>query len=155
MLRSTDPCAAPRHVVRVVSRQTSESSPEVSAVTKILFIENDERTFQIRQCIARALSLGDVDLFHATDATDGLELIEELQPDVIVIDEEPGDECAMFLENVPAKHPPILVQSSNGGKGPLKRDVLYVPRCESLAALHETLITATRLARERGVTSIL
>jgi DNA-binding NarL/FixJ family response regulator len=121
-------------------------------VTKILFIDNDETAFQIRQCIARVLSqLPPIELFHACDATEGLSLLENLKPDVVILDDELNEERDLFLESLPGKHPPVLVQTQlPAPRTGAHREVTYMVKNESLEGIHQTLLVATTLATKLG-----
>lgn len=117
-------------------------------MTKILFIDSDEIAFQIRQCIVRALrELPPVELHHASDATEALSLLENIKPDVIVLDEEPVEESALFLDSLHGSHPPVVVQTVDEGKRTRQRpEVTYITKNDSLDGVHQTLLTATTLA---------
>jgi DNA-binding NarL/FixJ family response regulator len=120
----------------------------VGFMTKILFIDNDEMAFQIRQCVARVLSqLPPVELFHACDATEGLQLMENLKPDVVVLDDELPEERDLFIESVGRHHPPILVQTeSDRTKARKSQTVTYISKNPSLEGIHQTLLVATTIA---------
>ena len=118
-------------------------------MTRILFIDNDEMAFQIRQCMAKVLSqLPPVELFHANDATEGLALMEDLQPDVVILDDELPEERDLFLDSMTSIHPPVLVQTETE-KHPApnkKKQITYIEKNESLEGIHHTLLLATTLA---------
>lgn len=119
-----------------------------ASVTKILFVDNDEAGFQVRQCIARVLEkLPAMELFHANDATEALTLLDQLKPDVIVLDHEHEEEKCLFLESLSSNHPPVIVQSAEDSRPTTDRAglVRHVPRNDSLEGLHQTLILATSL----------
>lgn len=116
--------------------------------TKILFIDSDEAAFQIRQCVAQALSdLPPVELYHARDATEALAIMEKLQPDVVVLDEEEQGEKELFLDSLSINHPPIVMQVDEAEQAATKpqQEVTYVVRNESLEGIHETLMVAASL----------
>ena len=88
--------------------------------TKILFIDNDEPAFEVRQCMAKVLgSLPPVKLFHAKDATEALSMLDELKPDVVVLDDEQGAEK--------------------------DQSVTYIPKSDSLEGIHDTLVLITAI----------
>ena len=75
-------------------------------MTKILFIEEDLTTFEIRKCIAAVLEgIQPLELFHAKDATEGLELLDEVKPDVVIIGHEEGSETELFMDDSYLDHP--------------------------------------------------
>ncbi len=112
-------------------------------------MDNDETSFQVGQCIAKVVShLPPLELFHANDATEGLQLLENVKPDIIVLDSEFSEESELFAESLASNHPPILLQT----EGPSKKNILGalqvtpVPRCDSLEGLHQVLTLAASLA---------
>ena len=121
-----------------------------SPVTKILFIDNDEASFQIRQCVARVLAeLPPLEMFHARDASEGLALLDEHHPDVVVFDDELGSELKLFLDSLAKNHPPIVFCTETADQFDKTRpedDVTCIPKCESLEGLHQTLVVAASLA---------
>lgn len=118
-----------------------------SVVTKILFIDNDEMAFQVRQCMVRVLNqLPPVELFHANDATEALALLENLKPDVIILDDELAEERDLFLDSLTPKHPPVVVQTESEAKKAARKEVTYIEKNESLEGIHQTLLVATTLA---------
>lgn len=124
-------------------------------VTKILFIDSDETSFQVRRCMANVLhELPPVELFHAHDATEALAMMEDVKPDVVVIDDEAPEERNLFLDSLPGDHPPILLQTDLPGNSkpvlPTKR-VTCVPRNQSLAGIHQTLLMASALGAKKSV----
>lgn len=121
--------------------------------TKILFLDNDEHSFAIRQCIARALvDLPPVELFHASDATEALSMLEELTPDVIVLDEEVQEECDLLLDSLGSSHPPIVLQTEKNIKNTpaLGAEITYLQKSESLEGMHKTLVLATSIGSKKG-----
>ena len=121
--------------------------------TKILFIDNDETTFQFRKCMARVLGqLPPIELFHASDATEALHLLEQLKPDVVVLDGDTPEERDLFLDSIVGDHPPIIVQSEGGEKdvkgfpAHWRSQVTYVSKMETLEGIHQTLLVAASMA---------
>lgn len=120
---------------------------KVSTVTKILFIDNDETAFEVRQCMAKVIAaLPPVELFHANDATEGLAMLENLKPDVVILDNELQEERDLFLDSLTANHPPIVIQTETPApKGSNKR-YTYIPKSSSLEGIHQTLVVAANVA---------
>jgi DNA-binding NarL/FixJ family response regulator len=124
-----------------------------SEATKILFIDNDETTFQFRKCMARVLGqLPPIELFHASDATEALHLLEQLKPDVVVLDGDTPEERDLFLDSIVGEQPAIIVQSESGSKegtnmpAHWKSQVTYVSKMETLEGIHQTLLVAASMA---------
>jgi len=124
-------------------------------VTRILFIESDEMSFQIRQCIAKVINnLPPVELFHAFDASEGLELLEYVNPDIVIMDSELEDERELFLDGLTEDHPPVVFQTETTSEtSPKKQNpykgshsVTYMEKNGSLEGIHQTLLTATTIA---------
>ena len=121
------------------------------AVTKILFIDEDETSFQFRKCMVQVLqSLPPVELFHAQDATEALQMLDNVRPDVVILDDEMKEECELFLESLTLNHPPIMLQI-DGSKPKTHNSTRHVKitsirKNESLAGIHETLVAATDIA---------
>lgn len=118
--------------------------------TRILFVDSDEQSFEVRQCVARVLAaLPPVELFHAKDATEALSLLDEVKPDVVVIDDEQTAECDLFMDSVGANHPPIVVRTETRKPDPktftLDEDVTYIPKSETLEGIHQTLMLVTAI----------
>jgi DNA-binding NarL/FixJ family response regulator len=117
--------------------------------TKILFVEEDELTFEFKKCIAQALQKTDkLELLYAQDATEGLKLLEREQPDVIVLDDTLNEECELFLESLSALHPPIVLQIEGKQKTKVGKleNLNCVKKDESLNGIHSILMTATNIA---------
>jgi len=116
-------------------------------VTKILFIEEDLTAFEIRKCIAAVLEgIHPIELFHAKDASEGLELLDEVKPDVIVIEHEEKAEAELFLDGLAHNHPPIVVDNDETNAGSMRTGVTYIKKDGSLEGIHKLLKTATSLA---------
>lgn len=97
--------------------------------------------------MARVLTdLTNLELYRASDATEALQLLEDLAPDVIVLDTELIEEQQLFLESLVGKHPPIVVATAQSNKWASKGSVTYVPPTESLDDLHRMLMFAAGLA---------
>lgn len=113
------------------------------ATTKILFIESDESSFFFRKCMAEALfSLPPVELIHASDAEEALSKIENNKVDVLIIDDELEDELEVLLDSLGATTPPILLQTDRDSTASARR-VTCIPKEESVASMHKTLVMAT------------
>ncbi len=117
--------------------------------TKILFIDNDEISFQIRECIARALkNLPPIEMFHAHDATEALAMLESLNPDVVVLDDDSKEESSLFLDSLTPNHPPVLLRTGRRAakNGNTVDNITPIIKNESLEGIHQTLIAAAELA---------
>ena len=118
--------------------------------TRILIVDTDEASFEIRQCIAKALAeLPPVELFHARDATEALAMLESLDPDVIVIDNDEPGESDLFIESLNGTHPPVVFctydQQEVTNEPSLDQQITYIQKCESLEGFHQTLKVAAAL----------
>ena len=121
--------------------------------TKILFIQDDEGTFQILQCIAKALlTLPPIELYHARDASEALSLLESLCPDVIVMDEEEVEEKELLIDSLSLNHPPIILQTDEVIESleddSLNAEIVRLQRGESLEGIHKTLQVAAELGEK-------
>jgi hypothetical protein len=117
--------------------------------TKILVIDNDYTSFQVHECIAKALgTLKHVEMVHAADVTEALRVMDKVNPDAILVSEEDSDEQSLLLDSVGTLHPPILLQTNNkvhfDKKQSLEQDVMYVPFYDTLEGIHQliTLLVA-------------
>ena len=130
-----------------------------SQPTKILFVEEDERSFEVRQCVAKVLqSLPPVQLFHAKDATDALNLLEQIRPDVIVLDGEVQEEKELFIDSLHGEHPPVMVRTEEEDANVVKnfsldKSVNYIPKNESLEGIHQTLLLAAAIGHRNSSSS--
>ena len=99
-------------------------------------------------------SLGPLELLHASDAQEALNLLETQSPDVLVLDDELADESEVIIEHLQANHPAIFIQT-DGKRTPKKsihgREVKAVPRSETLEGLHVTLSLAAKAGKERNL----
>ena len=121
-------------------------------MTKILFIEEDLTTFEIRKCIAAVLEgIQPLELFHAKDATEGLELLDEVRPDVIIIGHEERSETELFMDGLTMNHPPIVVDHEENDAEGKRSGVTYIKKDGSLEGIHQLLRTAQSLAALGGV----
>ncbi len=118
--------------------------------TKILFVESDEISFQVRECMAKVLNaLPPIELFHARDATEALAMLEQLKPDVIVLDDENPAESDLFMESMVKGHAPIVIRTDTRAT-PAKefsigKPVTFIPKGESLDGIHQTLMLVTAI----------
>ena len=81
-------------------------------LTKILFVNTDEEAFQVSKCIAQVLAeLPPVELFHASDATEALSVVEKEGVDVVVLDNDLFDEKNLFIDGLVGHHPQKLLQT--------------------------------------------
>lgn len=122
--------------------------------TKVLFIDSDEISFQFQKCMAQIIQgLPTLELFFAADATEGLAMLDSLNPDVIILEHEDLHEQQLFLDSLSALHPPVLVQSDEDVKKGsrnlasvnLLSPVNRIPKSDSLEAIHQKFILAARL----------
>ena len=118
--------------------------------TKILFVDNDETSFQVRQCMAKVLNaLPPVELFHARDATEALSMLDQLKPDVIVLDDDTPAERDLFIDSMQGNHPPIVLRCESREVLPkdfsLEKKITYIPKSESLDGIHQTLMLVTAI----------
>ncbi len=112
---------------------------------RILFVETDETSFEVRKCMAKVLAaLPPVLLFHAKDATEALTMMESVKPDVVVLDDEMEGEHQLFLDSLATEHPPVVVRSEGARPDPktftLDQTVTYIPKSETLEGIHNTLM---------------
>lgn len=127
-----------------------------SQPTKILFVEEDERSFEVRQCVARVLqALPPVQLFHAKDATEALSLLDQIRPDVIVLDGEVNEEKELFIDSLHGEHPPVVIRTEQDAQNcvsnfSLERAVNYIPKNESLEGIHQTLLLAAAIGHRNS-----
>jgi chemotaxis response regulator CheB len=112
---------------------------------KILVVDHDETSFQVRRCIAMALEEArTVELIYAEDASEALSIIEKFAPDVVLFNGSEAEEADLLFESLAYDHPPIIFQSDDQLKLPCRnQDELGAIRCipmdESLEQMHETL----------------
>lgn len=128
------------------------SKGDLSRATKILFVDCDETSFEVRRCMAKVLqSLPPVELFHAHDATEALTMLDQIKPDVIVIDDEVPAEKDLFIDSLSSNHPPIVVRTESEENVPkpcdftLDKPVTYIPKSESLDGIHQTLLLVSAI----------
>lgn len=123
-------------------------------MTKILFIEEDLITFEIRKCIAAVLEgIEPLELFHAKDATEGLELLDEVKPDVIVLGHEERSETELFMDGLTNNHPPVLMDQDESDTSRKRVGVTYLKKDGSLEGIHLLLKTAQSIATLGGVST--
>ena len=116
--------------------------------TKILIVDSDDAAFEIRQCIAQTLKqLPPVELFHARDATEALNMLERLEPDVIVLDDAEPGESDLFIDSLSGSHPPIVLcgDAVGGSSVEVDQEITYLPKSETLEEFHTALVTAATL----------
>lgn len=123
---------------------------EKDKTTKILIVDNDETSFQVRKCIAKVLAaLPPVELFHARDASEALALLEQLKPDVVMMDHENEAEKDLFFDSLTMNHPPVMVctdgENTKKEKFSVDNPITYVKKSESLDDIHQSLMMATTL----------
>lgn len=123
---------------------------ENDKTTKILVVDNDETSFQVRKCIAKVLAaLPPVELFHARDASEALALLDQLKPDVVMMDHENQAEKDLFFDSLTINHPPVMVCSDEDDQKQntfsVDNPITYVKKSESLEDIHQSLMMATTL----------
>lgn len=123
-----------------------------SESTKILFVNTDEEAFQVSKCIAQVLAeLPPVELFHASDATEALSVVEREGVDVVVLDNDLLDEKNLFIDGLTGNHPPILLQTEADNRNDLARrarkdkPITYIPKPETIDGIHQTLMLAAAI----------
>lgn len=126
---------------------------EVQKTTKILVIEGDQMNFQVRKCIAQALGLQtSVELVHAPDVTEGLKMIDKINPDAIIFSEEDVLEKEFLLESVGHTHPPIILQTEDPSyfkkKQSIEENIMYVPFYDTLEGMHQIIVLAAALGEK-------
>ena len=121
---------------------------ENDKTTKILVVDSDETSFQVRKCIAKVLAaLPPLELFHARDASEALALLDQLKPDVVMMDHENEAEKDLFFDSLTLNHPPVMVctDEANQNKFSVDKPITYVKKSESLDDIHQSLMIATKL----------
>ncbi len=118
---------------------------ELKQNTKILVIDNDYASFQVNECIAKALgTLDHIEMIHSNDVTEALRLMEKIHPDAILVSDENKDEQSLLLDSIGAFHPPILLQTTDTvhfeKKQTLEQDVMYVPFYDTLEGIHQLIM---------------
>jgi DNA-binding NarL/FixJ family response regulator len=126
-------------------------------ITRILFVDNDETAFEFRKCMAKVLGqLPPMELFHASDATEALHILEQVQPHVVVFDDEIPEERELFLESLNGAQPQIVIQTDKtdpaSRKAMAHKRVTFLKPSDSLEGIHETFVVAATLAN-KGVTA--
>lgn len=127
-------------------------------VTRVLFVEEDELSFQFSKCIADVIpDLKSVQLSYASDATEALSLLEREKFDVVVINEENRGEKNLLLDGLGVNHPTILIQSEevefkvdNLNQDPNKDNVIKIPMIESVDAVKQTLLLASQFSQPKA-----
>lgn len=115
--------------------------------TKILFIDNDEMSFEVRRCVVRVIkALPPVEIYHASDATEALEALERFNPDVVVADEDCEAELSLFLDALTAVNTPVLLQTNRRPQDvslSLRNKTTLIDKEDSIEGLRKTLLAAT------------
>ena len=116
-------------------------------------MDTDEMAFAIRQCIARVITnLPPVELFHVTRASDAIDALESIAPDVLVIDDSCLEELEILIEHYQNDLLPILLQSNNPPTKSSKQSDLkisYIEKSPSIDGLRKTIVAATDLVHGR------
>ncbi len=120
--------------------------------TKILVLDGDDASFQVRQCIAQALGSLPIELMHARDATEALSLLERFCPDVIMIDDEEPGERELFIDSLSFDHPPVVIETDNANVSVetfgLGEQITEIPRGDSLEDIHKTLLLVAAIGNK-------
>lgn len=123
---------------------------ESHSPTKVLFLDQDDTFFQIGQCIAKVLNqLPPMELFHAADATEALALVENLKPDIVVLDDTMPEECDLFIDGLHGSRPRILLQTQSSTSltaATLLAEVTRIPRHDSLEGVSQVLMMIANIA---------
>ncbi|MCB0359646.1 MAG: response regulator transcription factor [Bdellovibrionales bacterium] len=123
--------------------------------TKLLFLDADEMSFQVWQCMASALeALPSFEFHHASDATEALRMMETIRPDVVVMhfDDDAHAEREAFFDSLFGDFPPVIVPLGCDEVAPAcctssrSTNVITVEGCESLDGIHRTLVMAASAA---------
>ena len=117
--------------------------------TRVLVVDHDEASFQVRKCIASVSSgLGSLELIYARDASEALMIIDRKAPDVILFNaDENVEEFELLIENLEGGHPPIVLQGDfEQLKLPKEESIKRIPNDESIDAIHETLMLVGSIA---------
>ena len=128
------------------------------AITKILFVEEDELTFEFKKCIAQALqnikhpTEGIIEMYYAQDATEGLKILEKERPDIVVLDDNINEECELFLESLSPQHPPIVLQVDGKQKTKIGKlnNLSCMQRDDSLDSINSVLAVATSILQSQN-----
>ena len=126
-------------------------------IAKILFVEEDELSFEFKKCIAQALHNikrtheDAIEMFYAQDATEGLRILEKEKPDVVVLDDNLYEECELFLESLSPQHPPIVLQVDGKQKTNIGKlsNISCIQRDDSLESFNSVLAVATSIIRSQ------
>jgi DNA-binding NarL/FixJ family response regulator len=120
--------------------------------TKLLFIDDDESSFEAWQSMATILSsLPPITFYHAADASDALHMLDKIQPDVIVLnlDDNLVDERAVFIDSLFGDYPPVVVPMEDDVSSSAMSDkLIYLSNCSSIEGIHKTLLTAATAAKK-------
>ena len=117
--------------------------------TRVLVVDHDEASFQVRKCIASVSSgLCSLELVYARDASEALMIIDRNVPDVILFNaDENVEEFELLIESLEGEHPPIVLQGDfEQLKLPKVESIKRIPNDESIDAIHETLMLVSSIA---------
>ena len=116
--------------------------------TKILFVDSDESSFEFHKSLVEThKNLPNVELFHAADATEALYLLDQIQPDVVVLDDESREENELFLDSMAINHPQIVIQSESKLKSNRDEKITWVKKSESLSGIENIILLANNLIK--------
>ena len=95
-----------------------------------------------------------IELFHAKDACEALTLLDQIKPDVIVLDDEIPVERDMLMDSLSPGHPPIVLRTETNLPSPkdfrIDQTITYIPKNESLEGIHQTLVLITAIGVRNG-----
>ena len=117
--------------------------------TRVLVVDHDEASFQVRKCIASVSSgLCSLELIYARDASEALMIIDRKIPDVILFNaDESVEEFELLIESLDSEHPPIVLQGDfDQLQLPKTESIKRIPNDESIDAIHETLMLVGAMA---------
>lgn len=117
--------------------------------TRVLVVDHDEASFQVRKCIASVSSgLCSLELIYAKDASEALMIIDRKIPDVILFNaDENVEEFELLIESLDSEHPPIVLQGDfDQLQLPKTESIKRIPNDESIDSIHETLMLVGSIA---------
>lgn len=121
--------------------------------TKLLFIDEDEGSFEVWQSLAQVLStLPPLQFYHACDATDALAMIDTICPDVVVLnlDDDLEAERSVFVDSMYGDFPPVVVPLEDEMQFTAENDkMIFLENCSSIEGIHKTLLAAVSAAKSK------
>ena len=120
---------------------------------KVLFIDPDETSFQLTKCVARVITqFPPLEFIHSTSFDEASSLIEETNPNLVVIDDQLEHGIEEFLNESEGKSQVFVILTSRPGalKHLESNRVICVPQDGSLEGVHKTLFILASLASKSG-----